>query len=599
MSTLFVANRGEIALRVIRTARVLGHRTAVMHVPEESAAPYVAAADDAVEVPALTQAKTSPFLDIGLTVKTASDLGAELIHPGYGFLSEEPDFAEAVIEAGMTWVGPPPAAIRKLADKVSARTLASTVGAPLAPGSSDPVQDAQDVLSFAKEHGYPVVIKASHGGGGRGMRVIQSPDEAEQALESARSEARTSFGNDECFVEKFLEMPRHVETQCLADQHGNITVVGTRDCSVQRRHQKLVEEAPAPGLSDEQLGVLTTASKDIMSEAGYQGAGTCEFLIARDGTISFLEVNTRLQVEHPVTEETTGLDLVEQQLRIAAGDVLDIPDHLGGGAAIEFRINGEDPGMSFFPSVGTVTEFEPPNGPWVRVDSGVRRGNEVTPQFDSMIAKLIVSGTDREQVIARSRQALQEFEVQGITTVLPLHLKLLDASAFVQHGQPRAEGVYTKWLEEEFIPTAVFPDSADPVADAPVMPAGEGLKDVTVILDGHPSTISVPDELLALLKPQRATAPRVPGLNSSAGGTGSSQTAEEPDGTVLRAPAQAVVTQVCVEEGARVTAEEQLVVLEVMKMEHSVRAPHDGLISTIACGLGETVTRNAPLISLQ
>lgn len=597
-ATLFIANRGEIALRIIRTASAMGYRTAVMHVPEEAEAPYVQFADAAVETTSVHQGGTAPFLTVETVVTAATDIGADLLHPGYGFLSEIPELAEAVSAAGIRWVGPPPAAIRRLADKVSAREVAAKVGAPLAPGSKEPVADGEAVTAFAQNHGYPVVIKAAHGGGGRGMRVVWEEGEAEGLLESARSEARTSFGNEACFVERFLERPRHIETQCLADSYGHVVVLGTRDCSVQRRNQKLIEEAPAPGLTKEQLEALTDASRRILLEVGYQGAGTCEFLLAQDGTISFLEVNTRLQVEHTVTEEVTGIDLVEQQLCIAHGETLDLRDHSGTGVAMEFRINAEDPGAEFFPSVGKLTEYHAPAGLGIRVDSGVQRGSSVTPLFDSMIAKLIVSGSDRGVTIARAQQALREFRVEGITTVVPVHQKVLQDTAFRTHGN-RSEGVYTKWLEEDFLPRHSFPSSGAAVGSG-VSAAGaedEALFDITI--DGTPHTLGLPPELASSgAPPSKPRPPKVIGLNSALQGDPAQEPSEELPGTVLRAPAQAMVSQLLVDAGVTVAADEPLLVLEVMKMEYFVKAPHPGTVGTITCSPGEDVVRNVPLLNI-
>ena len=444
---VLIANRGEIAVRIIRAAADSGIASVAVYADQDRDAMHAQLADEAYGLGGTTSAETYLVIDKILAVARRS--GADAVHPGYGFLAENADFARAVIAAGLTWIGPGPDAIERLGDKVSARHVAEAVNAPLAPGTSDPVQDASEVIAFADEFGLPVAIKAAFGGGGRGLKVAYERDEIAELFESATREAISAFGRGECFVEKYLEKPRHVETQCLADQHGNVVVISTRDCSLQRRHQKLVEEAPAPFLTDAQNAELYRASKAIMREVGYVGAGTCEFLVARDGTVSFLEVNTRLQVEHPVSEEVTGIDLVREQFRIAEGGVIDYADPVAHGHSFEFRLNGEDPGNGFLPAPGPVTVFKAASGPGVRVDTGVASGDVVSGSFDSMLGKLIVTGATREEALERARRALDEFEVLGLPTVLPFHRKIVRDPAFT--APDGVFGVYTLWIENEFV----------------------------------------------------------------------------------------------------------------------------------------------------
>jgi acetyl-CoA/propionyl-CoA carboxylase biotin carboxyl carrier protein len=451
LQKVLVANRGEIAVRVVRACKDAGIGSVAVYAEPDRDALFVRLADEAYSLDGATPADS--YLDIAKILAVAEKSGADSVHPGYGFLAENAGFAQAVLDAGLVWIGPPPAAIEALGDKVKARHIAEKVGAPLAPGTKDPVESAEEVEKFAEEVGLPIAIKAAFGGGGRGLKVARTMDEVAHQFESAVREAVSAFGRGECFVEKFLDRPRHVETQCLADQHGNVVVVSTRDCSLQRRHQKLVEEAPAPFLTDEQLEKLYSSSKAILREAGYVGAGTCEFLVGRDGTVSFLEVNTRLQVEHPVSEEVTGIDLVREMFRIAAGEELGYDDPEIRGHSIEFRINAEDAGMNFMPAPGTLTAWNPPSGPGVRVDSGYVNGETIPGSFDSLVAKLIVSGRDRQQAIERSRRALAEFEVDGMPTVIPFHRAVLDDPAYVGASNPSGEGsfeVYTTWIETDF-----------------------------------------------------------------------------------------------------------------------------------------------------
>ncbi len=446
LKKVLIANRGEIAVRVVRACKDAGIGSVAVYADPDRDALFVRLADEAHALGGATPAET--YLSIEKIIKIAADTGADSVHPGYGFLAENSAFAQAVLDAGLIWIGPPPAAIDALGDKVQARHIAQKVGAPLVAGTADPVENADEVVAFAKEHGLPIAIKAAFGGGGRGLKVARNLDEVADIFDSAVREAVTAFGRGECFVERYLDKPRHVETQCLADQHGNVVVVSTRDCSLQRRHQKLVEEAPAPFLTDDQVSELYASSKAILKEAKYVGAGTCEFLVGQDGTISFLEVNTRLQVEHPVTEEVTGIDLVREMFRVAAGEELGYDDPTITGHSIEFRINAEDGGRNFMPGPGTLTAWNPPSGPGVRVDGGYQTGETVPGSFDSLIAKLIVSGRDRTQALERSRRALSEFVVDGMPTVIPFHAAVVDDPAFVGDGS--TFGVYTSWIETEF-----------------------------------------------------------------------------------------------------------------------------------------------------
>ncbi len=461
ISKVLVANRGEIAVRVIRAAADAGLPSVAIYADADADSLFVQLADEAYALGGATPAET--YLDVAKILGVAAASGANAIHPGYGFLAENASFAQAVIDAGLIWIGPPPSAIDSLGDKVKARHIAEKVGAPLVPGTSDPVADAGEVVAFAKEFGLPIAIKAAFGGGGRGLKVARELGEITELFESATREAVTAFGRGECFVERYLDKPRHVETQCLADQHGNVVVVSTRDCSLQRRHQKLVEEAPAPFLSTDQLDRLYASSKAILTEAGYVGAGTCEFLVGQDGTISFLEVNTRLQVEHPVSEEVTGLDLVREMFRIAEGEALGYGDPVVSGHSIEFRINAEDAGRNFMPAPGTLTTWRAPAGPGVRVDEGYLSGMTVPGSFDSLVAKIIVTGADREQALARSRRALKELVIEGMPTVVPFHRAVLDEPAYT--AADGHFGVHTRWIETEF--DNEIPPYAGTPADAP------------------------------------------------------------------------------------------------------------------------------------
>lgn len=578
---VLIANRGEIAVRIIRAAADSGIASVAVYADQDRDAMHAQLADEAYALRGTTSAET--YLSIEKILAVARRSGADAVHPGYGFLAENADFARQVIAAGLTWIGPGPEAIERLGDKVSARHVAETVGAPLAPGTSDPVANADEVLAFVDEHGLPVAIKAAFGGGGRGLKVAYERSEVAELFESATREAVAAFGRGECFVEKYLEKPRHVETQCLADQHGNVVVISTRDCSLQRRHQKLVEEAPAPFLSDEQNASLVSASKAILKEVGYVGAGTCEFLVARDGTISFLEVNTRLQVEHPVSEEITGIDLVREQFRIAEGGVLDYPDPTPQGHSFEFRINGEDPGNGFLPSPGPVTQFKPPLGPGVRVDTGVAAGDVVSGAFDSMLGKIIVTGATREEALERSRRALDEFEVLGLPTVLPFHRKIVRDPAFVA-----ADGsfqVYTMWIETE------FKNNIQPwEGEVPLPAAPSSRQTVVVEVEGRRVEVDMPASLLPLTDAEVTRGP-APKRTKSASVTGAS-------GDAVTAPMQATVVKLAVEDGQRVSQGDLVVVLEAMKMEQSIYAPHDGTVSGIDAPVGQTVSSGHLLMSI-
>ena len=580
ITKVLIANRGEIAVRVIRAARDAGLRSVAVYADQDRDARHVKLADEAYSLDGTSSATT--YLVIEKLLSVARRSGADAVHPGYGFLAENADFARAVISAGMIWIGPTPDAIERLGDKVSARHVAEKVGAPLAPGTLNPVSGADEVLDFVDIHGLPVAIKAAFGGGGRGLKVARTREEVPELFDSAVREATAAFGRGECFVEKYLDQPRHVETQCLADMHGNVVVVSTRDCSLQRRHQKLVEEAPAPFITDAQRDLLYTSSKAILKEVGYVGAGTCEFLIGQDGTVSFLEVNTRLQVEHPVSEEVTGIDLVREQFRIAEGGVLGYDDPVAHGHSIEFRINGEDPGRGFLPTPGPVQVLRFPGGPGVRVDSGVTTGDVISGAFDSLLAKLIVTGSDRADALERARRALDEFEVAGLPTVLPFHRKIVRDPAFT--APDGHFGVYTRWIETEFV------NDIEPwggvLADA--APA-ESRHSVVVEVDGKRVAVSLPTRLLpASGSSSAAPAPK----RRSSGGSG----AVGATGDAVKAPMQATVIKVAVAEGDKVVKGDLVLVLEAMKMEQPISAHKDGTVGAIAATVGETVSSGAQLL---
>jgi len=582
ITKVLVANRGEIAVRVIRAAKDAGIATVAVYANQDINSQHVKMADEAISLDGTTSADT--YLVIAKVIAAAKRTGANAIHPGYGFLAENADFARAVLDAGIMWIGPTPDAIERLGDKVSARHVAEKVGAPLAPGTLNPVETAQEVLDFVDVHGLPVAIKAAFGGGGRGLKVARTREEIPEQFESATREAIAAFGRGECFVEKYLDKPRHVETQCLADHKGNVVVVSTRDCSLQRRHQKLVEEAPAPFLTDEQRDLLYSASKNILKEVGYIGAGTCEFLIGADGTITFLEVNTRLQVEHPVSEEVTGLDLVREQFRIAEGGLVDYPDPVITGHSIEFRINGEDAGANFRPTPGPVRAIRLPGGPGIRVDSGVVAGDVISGAFDSLLAKLIVTGTDRKDALAKARRALSEFQVVGLPTVLPFHQLVVNDPAFAPAGE-EAFSIYTSWIETE------FNNTVDEYAGT--IGAGEATDtrhEVVVEVDGKRLAVSVPDSLLPTsARIHKPLAPvRSKTAHAAAGG-----------GNVVASPMQATVVKVEVAPGDAVIKGQTVVVLEAMKMEQAIAAPRDGVVAKVSAEVGTTVKAGFVLLSLE
>ena len=579
ITKVLVANRGEIAVRVIRAAKDSGIRSVAVYADQDRDARHTKLADEAYALDGATSADT--YLRIDKVLSIARRSGADAVHPGYGFLAENAEFARAIIDAGLTWIGPSPDAIEKLGDKVSARHIAEKVGAPLAPGTLNPVSGAREVLDFVDIHGLPVAIKAAFGGGGRGLKVARTREEIPELFESATREAIAAFGRGECFVEKYLDRPRHVETQCLADAFGKVVVISTRDCSLQRRHQKLVEEAPAPFLTDEQNALLYSASKAILREVGYLGAGTCEFLVATDGTISFLEVNTRLQVEHPVSEEVTGIDLVREQFRLAEGGALDYDDPIAEGHSFEFRINGEDPGRNFFPAPGPVHALRFPGGPGVRVDSGVTTGDVISGAFDSLLAKLIVTGSSREDALERSRRALDEFEIAGLPTVLPFHRKIVRDPAFT--SSPFS--IYTRWIETDFV-NDIEPWSGS-LADAATAPARQS---IVVEVDGKRIEVSLPARLAS--GGASATLGAAP---KRRGGAGAVVTAT---GDSVKAPMQATVVKLAVAEGDSVVKGDLILVLEAMKMEQPIAAHKDGTIANVNAAVGETVSSGYLLLDI-
>ena len=582
ISKVLIANRGEIAVRIARAAKDAGIKSVAVYSDQDRDAMHVKVADEAYALHGTSSAET--YLVIDKILKIANDSGANAIHPGYGFLAENAEFARAVIKAGIIWIGPTPEAIERLGDKVSARHVAEKVGAPLAPGTINPVAGAEEVLEFVKVHGLPVAIKAAFGGGGRGIKVAYKQEEVAELFESATREAIAAFGRGECFVEKYLEKPRHVETQCLADEYGNVVVVSTRDCSLQRRHQKLVEEAPAPFLTDDQVKRLYESSKAILKEVGYVGAGTCEFLVAQDGTVSFLEVNTRLQVEHPVSEEVTGLDLVREQFRIAEGGKLDYADPEVRGHSFEFRINGEDAGKNFMPAPGPVHVFKVPGGPGVRVDTGVESGDVISGSFDSMIAKLIVTGKTREEALARSRRALEEMEVHGLPTVLPFHRKIVNDPAFI--GSKGKFGIYTRWIETEFVND--IPEWKGIIGDAE---ATHQRNNVVVEVNGKRIEVSLPSHLGG--GSSTTTAGAAPKRKSHAAASSGKS------GKTVVADMQSSVVKIAVAEGELVSVGQTIIVLEAMKMEQPIKAHKAGTITNIKVQVGATVPAGTALMDIE
>jgi len=588
---VLVANRAEIAVRVIRAAKDAGLESVAVYAEPDADAPHVRLADEAFALGGQTSAES--YLDFAKILDAAAKSGANAIHPGYGFLSENADFAQAVIDAGLIWIGPSPQSIRDLGDKVTARHIAARAQAPLVPGTPDPVKNADEVVAFAQEHGLPIAIKAAFGGGGRGMKVARTIDEIPQLYDSAVREAVSAFGRGECFVERYLDKPRHVEAQVIADQHGNVVVAGTRDCSLQRRYQKLVEEAPAPFLTDAQRKEIHESAKRICKEAHYYGAGTVEYLVAQDGLISFLEVNTRLQVEHPVTEETAGIDLVLQQFKIANGDKLDLTeDPTPRGHAFEFRINGEDAGRNFLPAPGPVSQFSPPSGPGVRLDSGVETGSVIGGQFDSMLAKLIVYGATREEALARARRALNEFVVEGLATVIPFHRAVVSDPAFIGDGE--SFSVHTRWIETEWNNTIEPFTGGEPLEEDETLPRQK----VIVEVSGRRLEVSLPGDL-ALGNGAAAARPDIIRKKPKPRKRGSHAGAGAASGDAITAPMQGTVVKVAVEEGQEVSAGDLVVVLEAMKMENPVTAHKDGTITGLAVETGAAITQGTVLAEIK
>ena len=594
LQKVLVANRGEIAVRVIRACRDAGIGSVAVYADPDRDALFVRLADEAHALDGATPAES--YLDIAKILAAAERSGADSVHPGYGFLAENAEFAQAVIDAGLVWIGPPPSAIENLGDKVKARHIAEKVGAPLAPGTKDPLDDADQAVAFAEENGLPIAIKAAFGGGGRGLKVAREMSEVADAYESAVREAVSAFGRGECFVEKFLDQPRHVETQCLADQHGNVVVISTRDCSLQRRHQKLVEEAPAPFLSEDQVTRLYEASKAILTEAGYVGAGTCEFLVAKDGTISFLEVNTRLQVEHCVSEEVTGIDLVREMFRIAAGEELGYDDPEVRGHSIEFRINAEDGGANFMPAPGTLTRWHPPAGPGIRLDGGYDQGETVPGAFDSLVAKLIVTGRDRTQALERSRRALDEFVVDGMPTVIPFHRAVVSDPAYVGASNPSGDGdfaVYTTWIETDF-DNQIEPYAGDQADASPDGSEPGERQRVTVEVGGRRLEVVLP----AGLGGPAASGTGVGGARKPQRAKGKKSGAAV-SGDAVASPMQGTIVKVAVTEGAEVAEGDVIVVLEAMKMEQPIKAHKAGTVTGLKAEVGAGVTNGEVVCELK
>jgi acetyl-CoA/propionyl-CoA carboxylase, biotin carboxylase, biotin carboxyl carrier protein len=576
MRKVLIANRGEIAVRVIRACRDAGLQSVAVYAEPDLEALHVRLADEAYALGGVTAGES--YLQVGKLLEACRRSGADAVHPGYGFLAESAEFAEAVAEAGLVWMGPGAEAIRRLGDKVEARRIAEAVGAPLVPGSDGPVADAE-AAAFADEHGLPIAIKAAFGGGGRGLRVARTAEEIPEQFASAVREAEAAFGRGECYVERYLDRPRHVEVQVLGDTAGTVVVVGDRDCSLQRRHQKLVEEAPAPALDDRQRAELHRAARDICAEAGYAGAGTVEFLLGDDGTVTFLEVNTRLQVEHPVTEEVTGVDLVREMFRVAAGERLEAATPAVRGHAVEFRINGEDPGRGFLPTPGTVTRWRPPSGPGVRLDAGVEQGSVVGRAFDSLLAKLIVSGADRRQALERSRRALDEFEVEGLATVLPFHRLVVREPAFAEEF-----AVHTGWIEAE------LGDRLDPQPEATTPEEAAERERVVVEVGGRRLEVTLPAGLGAVPGPTRRPTRPPPSVPGSAEPTGED---------ALVAPMEGTIVKVAVSDGQQVEAGDLVVVLEAMKMEQPLTAHRAGTVAALEAEVGAKVQSGAAICRIE
>jgi acetyl-CoA/propionyl-CoA carboxylase biotin carboxyl carrier protein len=578
---ILIANRGEIAVRVARACKDSGISSVAIYADADRDALHVLHADEAYGLNGNIASET--YLNINKILEIAKKSGADAIHPGYGFLSENAEFAQRVIEAKLIWIGPSPDAIKALGDKVQARHIAAKVGAPLVPGTKDPVSDASEVVDFANQYGLPIAIKAAFGGGGRGLKVARNQEEIVELYESAVREATAAFGRGECFVERYLDRPRHVETQCLADKYGNVVVVSTRDCSLQRRHQKLVEEAPAPFLTDEQRRQLYDSSKAILKEANYDGAGTCEFLIGQDGTISFLEVNTRLQVEHPVSEEVTGIDLVREQIRIASGEKLGYHDPIISGHSIEFRINGEDPGRNFLPAPGQLKVWNEPSGTGVRVDAGFKQGDIIGGNFDSLLAKLIVTGATRKEAIERAKRALSEFEVDGIATAIPFHRAVLNDPAFAPNDSLQKFSIYTSWIENEFkneIEQYKDISKSSVVEDRSTLVLEVNGKRIEITMPNGLSTGGVQQKKPPVARHQRTT------LGSL-------------DSAAVQSPMQGTVVKIAVKNGQTVTEGELLFVIEAMKMEQPISAHKAGIVSELSVEVGASVANGAVLLELK
>ena len=581
ITKILIANRGEIAVRIARACKDSGISSVAIYADSDRDSLHVLHADEAYSLNGNVASET--YLSIPKILEISKRSGADAIHPGYGFLSENAEFAQSVIDAGLIWIGPSPASIKALGDKVQARHIAAKVGAPLVPGTKYPVKNAQEVVEFANKYGLPIAIKAAFGGGGRGLKVARTQEEIVELYESAVREATAAFGRGECFVERYLDRPRHVETQCLADKFGNVVVISTRDCSLQRRHQKLVEEAPAPFLTDDQRRQLYDSSKSILKEANYEGAGTCEFLIGQDGTISFLEVNTRLQVEHPVSEEVTGIDLVREQIRIASGEKLGYHDPIVNGHSIEFRINGEDPGRNFLPAPGQLKVWKEPSGTGVRIDAGFKQGDVIGGNFDSLLAKLIVTGANRTEAIERAKRALSEFEAEGIATALPFHRAVLNDPAFAPVDPLQKFSIYTSWIESEFkneIPQYQDSSSSIVLEDRSSLVLELNGKRIEITMPVGLSSGGVKQKKPPVARHQRTT------LGSL-------------DSDAVQSPMQGTVVKIAVKNGQKVSQGELLFVIEAMKMEQPISAHKDGVISDLSVEVGASVANGAVLLEIR
>ena len=581
ITKILIANRGEIAVRIARACKDSGISSVAIYADSDRDSLHVLHADEAYSLNGNVASET--YLSIPKILEISKRSGADAIHPGYGFLSENAEFAQSVIDAGLIWIGPSPASIKALGDKVQARHIAAKVGAPLVPGTKDPVKNAQEVVEFANKYGLPIAIKAAFGGGGRGLKVARTQEEIVELYESAVREATAAFGRGECFVERYLDRPRHVETQCLADKFGNVVVISTRDCSLQRRHQKLVEEAPAPFLTDDQRRQLYDSSKSILKEANYEGAGTCEFLIGQDGTISFLEVNTRLQVEHPVSEEVTGIDLVREQIRIASGEKLGYHDPIVNGHSIEFRINGEDPGRNFLPAPGQLKVWKEPSGTGVRIDAGFKQGDVIGGNFDSLLAKLIVTGANRTEAIERAKRALSEFEAEGIATALPFHRAVLNDPAFAPADPLQKFSIYTSWIESEFkneIPQYQDSSSSIVLEDRSSLVLELNGKRIEITMPVGLSSGGVKQKKPPVARHQRTT------LGSL-------------DSDAVQSPMQGTVVKIAVKNGQKVSQGELLFVIEAMKMEQPISAHKDGVIGDLSVEVGASVANGAVLLEIR